>query len=87
VIKTRAGDVIGRGAGRAPETRLHLRLYRFRELRLAGVPYTRKHVIDLEKKGTFPQRVYLSENTVAWVAEEVDSWVEERIRARAPRAA
>jgi prophage regulatory protein len=63
------------------------RLYRFRDLKPAGVPYTRKHVIHLEKHGLFPQRVNLTENTVAWVAEEVDAWVEERIRARAPRAA
>jgi prophage regulatory protein len=66
---------------------LRPRLYRFRDLRAAGVPFTRKHVVDLERRGQFPQRVNLTENTVAWVAEEVDAWVEERIRARPPKAA
>jgi prophage regulatory protein len=66
---------------------LKKRLYTFRDLRFAGVPYTRKHIIDLEKREQFPARVRLGENTVAWVAEEVDAWVEDRIRARAPRSA
>ena len=64
-----------------------MRLYRYRDLKSAGVPYTRKHLIDLEKREQFPARVRLGENSIAWVADEVDAWVEARIRARAPRAA
>lgn len=61
-----------------------MRLYRFRDLRTAGVPFTRKHITTLEKRGEFPQHVDLTEFSVAWVAAEVDEWVEKRIRARVP---
>jgi prophage regulatory protein len=58
------------------------RVYRFRDLSSAGVPYTRKHITALEKRGEFPMHFQLGANSVAWVAEEVDQWVEERIRRR-----
>lgn len=64
------------------------RVYRFRDLRDAGVSYTRKHVTHLEKQGAFPLHFELGSNSVGWVADEVDAWVDERIRRRgAPRAA
>ncbi|SRR6266536_1821016 len=34
-----------------------------------------------EKAGTFPRRVQLGPNSVGWVAEEIDAWVERRERA------
>jgi len=38
-------------------------------------------------EGTFPKPVALSARTVAWVADEVDRWIDERIAARgAPEA-
>jgi predicted DNA-binding transcriptional regulator AlpA len=57
------------------------RLYRFKDLRHAGVPFTRKHITTLEDRGKFPARVKLTEFSVAWVAAEIDHWVEERILA------
>jgi predicted DNA-binding transcriptional regulator AlpA len=62
-----------------------MKAYRFRDLRAAGVPFVRKHIATLEKRGDFPQHFQLGQNSVAWVGEEVDHWVEQRIRARVPR--
>jgi predicted DNA-binding transcriptional regulator AlpA len=59
-----------------------MRLYRFRALKGAGVPFTRKHVTHLEQHGKFPRHFKIGENSVSWVAEEVDRWVEDRIRGR-----
>jgi predicted DNA-binding transcriptional regulator AlpA len=64
-----------------------MRLYRFRDLKTAGVPFTRKHVSHLEKLGEFPRHFRIGENSVSWVAEEVDGWVEDRVRGRDPGAA
>jgi prophage regulatory protein len=61
-----------------------MRIYRFRDLRGAGVPFTRKHVRTLELLDQFPRRVAFGASTVAWVADEVDAWVEEKIRDRRP---
>lgn len=58
------------------------RVYRFRDLKPAGVPYTRKHITTLEKRGAFPMHFALSEFSVAWVAAEVDAWIEDKIRRR-----
>jgi len=59
-----------------------MRTYRFRQLGPAGVPYTYKHITTLERRKEFPQRFRLGENSVAWVADEVDAWVEARVRGR-----
>jgi prophage regulatory protein len=64
-----------------------MRVYRFRELKLHGVPFTRKHITTLEKNSKFPAHFDLGENTVAWVADEVDAWVEARVRGRQPARA
>jgi predicted DNA-binding transcriptional regulator AlpA len=58
------------------------RIYRFRELKPAGVPFTRKHIVTLMKRGQFPQQFNLTDFSVAWVADEVDAWVGSKIRAR-----
>ena len=34
----------------------------------------------LEKAGLFPSRVRLGQNRVAWVAEDVEQWIQDRIR-------
>jgi prophage regulatory protein len=48
-----------------------------------GVPYSFAHIARLEVAGTFPSRVTLGACRVAWVAEEVEGWIEERIANRA----
>jgi predicted DNA-binding transcriptional regulator AlpA len=76
MIKTRNGEGVG------------TRVYRFPDLRPAGVPFTRKHITTLEKRSEFPMHFWLGENSVGWVAAEVDAWVEGRIRRRgSPREA
>jgi len=37
----------------------------------------------LEKAGKFPRRIQLGGNSVGWLADEVDKWIEEKARARA----
>lgn len=48
-----------------------------------GIPYCPAHIARLERAGTFPQRVTLGACRVAWVAEEVEEWIEVRISNRA----
>ena len=59
------------------------RFYRFHQLADAGIPWSRKHVNFLEAQGRFPKRVWLGENTCAWPCDEIDDYVDERIRTRA----
>jgi prophage regulatory protein len=47
-----------------------------------GVPYSFAHIARLESAGKFPKRVTLGACRVAWVAEEVEVWIEERIANR-----
>jgi prophage regulatory protein len=48
-----------------------------------GIPYCFAHIARLEAAGEFPKRVKLGACRVAWVAEEVEDWIEERIATRA----
>jgi prophage regulatory protein len=48
-----------------------------------GIPYCFAHIRRLEIAGQFPKRIQLGACRVAWVAEEVDDWIEERIANRA----
>jgi len=48
-----------------------------------GVPYCPAHIARLEAAGHFPKRVKLGACRVAWVAEEVEAWIDERITIRA----
>lgn len=48
-----------------------------------GVPYSFAHIARLEAAGQFPKRMKLGACRVAWVAEEVEAWIDERIANRA----
>lgn len=48
-----------------------------------GVPYSFAHIARLEAVSQFPKRVQLGACRVAWVAEEVQAWIDERIARRA----
>ncbi len=48
-----------------------------------GVPYSFAHIARLETAGQFPPRVRLGACRVAWVAEEVETWIEEKVANRA----
>lgn len=54
-----------------------------KELRsLFGVPYSFAHIARLEASGQFPKRVRLGACRVAWLAEEVQIWIDERVANR-----
>jgi len=59
-----------------------MKFYRFPDLKPAGIPWTRKHVRDLWRAGRFPRPVELGPNTQMWLAEEVDEFVADLVRAR-----
>jgi predicted DNA-binding transcriptional regulator AlpA len=59
-----------------------MRVYRFRDLKGAGVPFSRKHITSLERAGEFPRHFDIGVHSVCWVAEEVDRWVQDRVRRR-----
>ena len=59
------------------------RLVTKKELRsLFGVPYSFAHIARLEAAGQFPKRVRLGACRVAWLAEEVQGWIDERVANR-----
>tara|TARA_R110002074_G_scaffold379287_2_gene557431 strand:- start:582 stop:791 length:210 start_codon:yes stop_codon:yes gene_type:complete len=47
------------------------------------IPYTLTHLRRLEAKGQFPERIRMGANRIAWVRDEVETWIEDRINARA----
>ena len=58
------------------------RIYRFPDLKPAGVPFHRVYVAKLEKQRKFPKHFNYGPNSVAWVADEIDAWVQARIASR-----
>lgn len=46
------------------------------------VPYSQNQLRRLEAQGSFPKRVRVGANRVAWVREEIDNWIAERLNAR-----
>ena len=47
-----------------------------------GVPYSFAHIARLEIAGLFPKRVKLGACRVAWLSEEVQNWIDERVASR-----
>jgi prophage regulatory protein len=52
------------------------------DLRDRGITFARVHLARLEASGRFPKHVLLGENRIAWVEEEFDAWVAERLAER-----
>lgn len=46
------------------------------------IPYSQNQLRRLEAQGSFPKRVHLGANRVAWVRQEIDQWINERMGAR-----
>jgi len=46
------------------------------------VPCPPQHIHRLEPAGTFPKRVRLGPNRVAWLLSEVEEWIEARAAGR-----
>lgn len=47
-----------------------------------GIPYCFAHIVRLEAAGRFPKRIQLGACRVAWLAEEVQDWIDERVATR-----
>ena len=46
------------------------------------VQYSAQHIARKEKAGTFPKRIKLGQNRVAWLLSEVDDWIDQRLLER-----
>ncbi len=46
------------------------------------IPYSQNQLRRLEAQGNFPKRVRIGANRVAWVREEIDNWITERLKSR-----
>jgi predicted DNA-binding transcriptional regulator AlpA len=47
----------------------------YRELPTHGVPkYSRKHLLDMMRRGQFPSAVQVSPNRVAWRLSDLECW-------------
>ena len=47
-----------------------------------GVPYSRPHLYRLIDDGRFPAPIRLSDNRIAFLESEINSWIEARIAER-----
>jgi prophage regulatory protein len=69
-----------------PRRLLHLkRVIRRKELRLL-VPLSDTTIYEMEQRGEFPKRFYLTPRCAAWDLGEVQGWIELRRRASEARA-
>lgn len=55
-----------------------------RETLLQRVPYSDRHILNLEKAGKFPKRRVLGPRAVAWDEAEVNAWIASRQLGPAP---
>lgn len=46
------------------------------------LPYSRQHILRLEKAGRFPKRVRIGQHRVGWVEAEIEEWVMAHINDR-----
>ena len=49
-----------------------------RKTLLERVPFTDRHILNLEREGKFPKRRVLGARCVAWVESEIDAWIASR---------
>jgi prophage regulatory protein len=46
------------------------------------IPYSPQQIKRMEDDGRFPNRLRLGPNKICWVKEEVENWLEERLKDR-----
>lgn len=66
-----------------PENNLSIRLLRLPQVR-AIAPLSRSQIYLLMSQGKFPKPVAMGPRSVAWIADEVESWVAARIAESRP---
>lgn len=59
-----------------------IRRHQLREI----VPLADTTIYDMEQRGEFPQRFYLTSRCVVWDLAEVEAWLDERRRASRTKA-
>lgn len=65
-----------------PLTKRTIRRHQLREI----VPLADTTIYDMEQRGVFPQRFYLTARTVVWDLGEVEAWLEQRRQASRAKA-
>ena len=65
-----------------PTMKRTIRRHQLREM----VPLADTTIYDMEQRGEFPQRFYLTSRCVVWDLTEVEAWLEERRRASRAKA-
>ena len=65
-----------------PLTKRTIRRHQLREI----VPLADTTIYDMEQRGEFPQRFYLTARTVVWDLGEVEAWLEQRRQASRTKA-
>ena len=65
-----------------PLAKRTIRRHQLREM----VPLADTTIYDMEQRGEFPQRFYLTSRCVVWDLAEVEAWLEERRRASRAKA-
>jgi prophage regulatory protein len=64
-----------------------VRLIPYETLRSKGIPYSKPHMWRLEKAGNFPRRVPIGAGRYAYVEEEIDAYIAQKIAERDARSA
>jgi len=65
-----------------PLSKRTIRRHQLREI----VPLADTTIYDMEQRGEFPQRFYLTARTVVWDLGEVEAWLEQRRQASRAKA-
>jgi prophage regulatory protein len=55
-------------------------LLSYNDLKAFGIPYSKSHLYYLMNRDEFPRPVKLSANTVAWDRDDVQMWIDEKIK-------
>ncbi|MFM9942169.1 MAG: helix-turn-helix transcriptional regulator [Hyphomicrobiaceae bacterium] len=58
-----------------------LRVISWRELS-EMIPFTRQHILRLEKAGKFPRRIRIGTKRVGWLYSEIEAWITGRAALR-----
>ena len=55
-------------------------LLSYKDLKTFGVRYSKSHLYYLMSNNKFPRPAKLSANTVAWIREDIENWINEKIK-------
>jgi prophage regulatory protein len=58
------------------------RILGWQDLRDRGIHWSRQWTLAQEKVGAFPRRIRLGINSVGWLEDEIDTWIEQRTAER-----